>query len=69
MRHIIAKRIKYFREKKELTQSQLAALIEKERQYIWRLENGLVNITVDYLDKIVTKLECKDEFFREQAGL
>ncbi|MEI6022101.1 MAG: helix-turn-helix transcriptional regulator [Bacteroidota bacterium] len=27
-----------------------------DRQYIWRIENGKINFTLDYLDKILNEL-------------
>ena len=60
---IIGQKIKFFREKNKLTQQELADLIDVDRQYVWKLENGKKNITVDYLDKIIDKLNCTHEDF------
>jgi putative transcriptional regulator len=47
-------RIKEIREKKGITQSELAKLCDKDRQNLNRIEKGHVNISVTYL-KIITK--------------
>jgi len=56
--------IKSIREEKKITQTQLAHLLDIDRQYVWRLENGFINLTMDYLDKIIVALGCvPTEFF------
>ena len=61
---IIGKIIKARREEKKITQSQLAGLLDIDRQYIWRIENGIINLTMDYLDKIILVLGCThNDFF------
>ena len=57
-KEIIGQMIKVRRKEKKLTQQQLADLLEVDRQYIWRLENGRVNLTMDYLDSVIQKLDC-----------
>jgi transcriptional regulator with XRE-family HTH domain len=57
-REIIGAMIKDRRLKKIITQQQFADLLNVDRQYIWKLENGKVNLTMDYLDKIVVELGC-----------
>lgn len=58
-RVIIGKVIKKIRKEKKLSQQQLADLLDVDRQYVWRLENGKINFTMDYLDKIIKKLDCE----------
>ena len=48
------------REKRNLSLQELADLLGIDRQYVWRLENGKVNMTLDYLDKIIVQ-------FKDQA--
>lgn len=55
--------IKSRRLEKDFTQKQLADLLEVDRQYVWRLENGKVNLTMDYLDKVIYKLDCEQKDF------
>ena len=55
--------IKHHRSKKQMTQKELADLLKVDRQYIWKIENGKINLTLDYLDKIITKLKCTYEDF------
>lgn len=57
-KEIIGSMIKDKRLKKIITQQQFADLLNVDRQYIWKLENGKVNLTMDYLDKIVLELGC-----------
>ena len=60
---IIGQRIKFFREKNNLTLEELADLLGTERQYIWKVEKGMKNIRLDNLDKIISALKCKQEDF------
>ena len=60
---IIGKMIKVRREEKKITQSQLAGLLHIDRQYMWRIENGIINLTMDYLDKIIIALGCNYKDF------
>ncbi len=57
-REIIGMMIELRRKKINFTQTQLANLLEVDRQYVWRLENGKINLTMDYLDKVIEKLNC-----------
>lgn len=60
---IIGRIIKYQRKKIGFTMEELANRLEVDRQYIWKLENGIKNISSDYLDKVIEKLGCKHEDF------
>ena len=40
-----------------MTLQELADLLQVDRQYIWKLENGKINMTLDYLDKIMQHLK------------
>ena len=60
---IIGQRIKFFREKNNLTLEELADLLGTERQYIWKVEKGMKNIRLDNLDKIISALKCTHEDF------
>lgn len=51
------------RKKNNMTQQQLALLLDVDRQYIWRLENGKINITANYLDKVIEKINCNHTDF------
>jgi transcriptional regulator with XRE-family HTH domain len=42
---------------------ELADRLDLDRQYVWKLENGKINMSPDYLDKIIDKLGCKHEDF------
>lgn len=53
----LGKRIASLREKKGLTQQQLASLLNKDFQSISRLENGRVNASVYTIKKIADALE------------
>lgn len=56
--------IKHQRIKSGLTLEELAQKLDTDRHYIWKLENGKTNMTLDYLDKILTVLKCSHkEFF------
>lgn len=63
-RQIIGRIIKNQRKKSELTMEELADELEVDRQYVWKMENGKINISPDYLDKVIEKLKCRhDDFF------
>lgn len=62
-KEIIGMMIKVQRKEKKITQQHLADLLEVDRQYIWRLENGKINLTMDYLDHVITKLNCTQADF------
>ena len=61
---IIGRAIKHERKKKKFTQQDLADRLDTERNYVCRLEAGKINLTVNYLDKIIAILETNHaEFF------
>jgi transcriptional regulator with XRE-family HTH domain len=60
---VMGKMIKSQRKQRDFTQKQLADLLEVDRQYVWRLENGKVNFTMDYLDKVIFRLNCEQKDF------
>lgn len=62
-KEIMGTMIKSQRKQRDFTQKQLADLLEVDRQYVWRLENGKVNFTMDYLDKVISKLNCEQKEF------
>lgn len=62
-KEIIGQAITFNRNKKNISQQQLANLLQVDRQYIWRLENGKVNLTMDYLDKMIKELDCAHSDF------
>lgn len=62
-REIIGRMIKAKRQDKNISQQGLGDLLGVDRQYIWRIENGKVNLTLNYLDNIIDKLECKQGDF------
>ena len=62
-RAIIGRKIKTVRQQKKLSQQELADLLGVDRQYIWKIENGKKNITLDYLDKIISKLKSHQNDF------
>lgn len=55
--------IKNIRVDKELTQQDLADLLKVDRQYIWKIEQGKVNLTLEYLEKIISCLRCNNRDF------
>ncbi|KAA3645898.1 MAG: XRE family transcriptional regulator [Bacteroidetes bacterium] len=51
----IGLQLRQAREKKEMTQEQLAAIVDKKRTYISRIENNGSNLTLKTLFDIVEK--------------
>jgi transcriptional regulator with XRE-family HTH domain len=62
-KEIIGKMIKTKREEKAISQQALGDFLNVDRQYIWRLENGKINLTMNYLDQVIEKLNCKQGDF------
>ena len=62
-KEIVGKRIKFLREEKNMTQQELADLLNVDKQYVWKLENGKKNLTMNYLDKLIQTLNCTHEDF------
>lgn len=61
--------IKHQRTKCGFTQSELASKLNIDKQYVSKLENGKVNMTLDYLDKIIKKLgDNHQDFFQLGAN-
>ena len=61
---IIGRIIKHVRKNKGFTQQELADGLDTERNYVCRIEAGKINLTVDYLDKIIAILQTNHaEFF------
>jgi len=52
-REIIGRIIKLQRKMKGFTLQELADKLDVDRQYVWRLENGKINMSLDYLDKVI----------------
>ena len=60
---IIGRIIKFQRKMKGLTLQELGDKLEVDRQYVWRLENGKINMSPDYLDKVIERIGCEHEDF------
>lgn len=67
-REILGRIIKRERKKKEFSLKELADKLNVDRQYVWRMENGKINMSPDYLDKVIEKLKCKHEDFFNSKG-
>jgi len=53
----LAKRLRQLREKKELSQETLAFESGLGRSYYWRLEQGLINVTLETLVRLANTLK------------
>ena len=63
----IGERIKDIREKKELTQLQLAKKIRMDRTFITHVESGRRNLSIQSLGKILKGLDITfSKFFAEE---
>lgn len=57
--------LKKQRVKSGLTLNELAEKMKTDRQYIWNIENGKINMSLDYLDKLLKELNTNpSEFFK-----
>lgn len=62
----IGKQIRKFREMKKISQMELALIIGKDRQYLYKIEKGKVTITIFTLSLIILALDITfEEFFSE----
>ena len=56
-------RIRQLRLQHALSQSQLGSLLEKDAQYVSKLERGiLVNVTAETLERLADALECSTDY-------
>ncbi|MBI3521455.1 MAG: helix-turn-helix transcriptional regulator [Bacteroidetes bacterium] len=62
-REIVGILIKSRRLKIGITQKELGDLLGTDKQYVWNIENGRINITLDYLEKIIRVLKCSPKDF------
>ncbi len=53
----VGKQVKYFREQNKLTQTELANLIGKDRQYLYKIEKGKVTPSIFTVGLIAFALE------------
>lgn len=62
----IGKHLRAYRKEKKMTQIELASATEKDRQYIYRIEKGIVTINVATLKILLTALDVTlKEFFND----
>lgn len=63
-RELIGNFIKIKRVELGFTQQELATKLSVDRQYISKVEGGKINVSLDYLDRILIELNCTiDELF------
>ena len=62
-KHFIGRMIKHLRKAQNLTLQQLGDMLGTDRQYVWRLENGKINVSCNYLDIVIAKLESHQTDF------
>jgi transcriptional regulator with XRE-family HTH domain len=60
---LIAQMIKHQRLKSGLTLNDVALKLKVDRQYIWKIETGKINMSLDYLDRILTVLKTQPKHF------
>ncbi len=55
--------LKHQRTKCGLTLEELAKKLGTDRHYVWKLENGKINMSLNYLDMALKKLNINPENF------
>jgi len=61
---LIGEKVRYFRKQKGLTQTQLAELVSKDRQYLYKIEKGVVTSNVVTISALAVALDIPlKEFF------
>jgi len=62
----IGNRIKFFRQQKNLTQVELANRTNKDRQYIYKIEKGIVTPNIVTITILIKAMDISlKEFFNE----
>jgi XRE family transcriptional regulator, regulator of sulfur utilization len=65
-RKIIGENVRKLRNERKWTQEKLAALSKVDQGYIGTLERGLVNVSIDTMEKLAKALKVKPiEFLKE----
>jgi len=60
----IGERIRFFRKQKKLTQTELAKLVGKDRQYLYKIEKAVVTPNIVTISALAIALEIPlKEFF------
>ena len=59
----IGNRVKFFRKEKGLTQTQLAQLVGKDRQYLYKIEKGRVIPNIVTISALAIALEIPLQVF------
>jgi len=68
LKTIFGKNLKYYRQKKDLTQEELAELVDVSPQYISRLETGKHSPSFDIIEYLSEILEIEPfQFFQEKS--
>ena len=60
---------KLHREKNKIAQQELADTLGIDRQYMWKIESGKINMTLDYLEGLIVKMNAKPEEFLNLKAL
>ena len=55
-REIVAEFIIEYKAVNDLTGEEFGDLVDKDKQYIWKLENCEINVPADFIDKLVNSL-------------
>jgi len=60
----VGNRVRFFRKKRGITQTQLAQLVGKDRQYLYKIEKGVVtpNVVTISILAITLEVPLKDFF-------
>lgn len=67
IKELIGLLVRKNRANKQLTQQQLADLLNVDRQYVSKIENGKINLTLDYLEKVISSLKCTNHDFIQEV--
>lgn len=62
----VGKRIKHFRQQKKITQTELGNHTNKDRQYIYKIEKGMVTPNIVTISVLLKAMDISlKEFFSE----
>ncbi len=66
LKEYIGNIIKHHRQLQNLTLEELAIRINSDRQHLCKIEKGKINLTLEYLEKILNALNLQPEIFFNQ---
>jgi transcriptional regulator with XRE-family HTH domain len=68
VRPLVARRIEEVRTRRKMSREDLAKRLRTTRMRIWRLENGVTEVSAEVLQRIADELGTRVENFYRESG-